>query len=41
MFLPAIIGVDGIWLSIVVAEIASMFLTGGFLVGLRKHYDYA
>ena len=24
MFLPAIIGVDGIWLSIVVAEIASM-----------------
>lgn len=41
MFLPAIIGVDGIWLSIVVAEIASMFLTGGFLVSLRKHYDYA
>ena len=41
MFLPMIIGVDGIWLSIVVAEIASMFLTGGFLVGLRKHYDYA
>ena len=41
MFLPAIIGVDGIWLSIVVAEIASMFLTGGFLFGLRKHYDYA
>ena len=40
MFLPAIIGVDGIWLSIVVAEIASMFLTGGFLVGLRKHYGY-
>lgn len=40
MFLPAVIGVDGIWLSIVVAEIASMFLTGGFLVGLRKHYGY-
>ena len=41
LLLPLLIGTDGIWLSIVVAEIASVILTSGFLVGLRKRYGYA
>ena len=41
LLLPLVLGTDGIWLSIVVAEIASVILTTGFLVGLRKRYGYA
>ncbi len=41
LLLPLVLGTDGIWLSIVVAEIASVILTSGFLVGLRKQYGYA
>ena len=41
LLLPLLLGTDGIWLSIVVAEIASVVLTSGFLLGLRKQYGYA
>lgn len=41
MFLPLLFGLDGIWLSIVVAELVSVLLTGICIVGLRKKYHYA
>ncbi len=41
LLLPLVLGADGIWFSIVVAEIASVVLTSCFLVGLRKQYGYA
>ena len=41
LLLPLVLGTDGIWLAIVVAEIASVVLTSCFLVGLRKQYGYA
>ena len=41
LLLPIVLGADGIWYSIVVAEVASVVLTTGFLVALRKWYGYA
>ena len=40
MFLPAIIGVDGIWLSIVAAEVMAVITTAIFLLAKRKRYGY-
>lgn len=40
LLLPVLFGVDGIWLSIVVAEILSMIMTVSFMFGLRKKYGY-
>ena len=40
MLLPLAMGVDGIWLSIVVAEILSVLVTIAFLFGKRKKYQY-
>ncbi len=40
LLLPVLFGVDGIWLSIVVAEILSMVMTISFMFGLRKKYGY-
>ena len=37
---PIIWGVEGIWISIVVAEALAVFVTVLFLVGLRKKYNY-
>lgn len=39
--LPLIFGLDGIWWSIVVAELIALMLTAGCLVGFRKRYHYA
>ena len=40
LVLPLIFGIDGIWLSIPVAELVSMLVTGGFLIRLRGRYGY-
>lgn len=39
-FMPLIFGVNGIWYSIVVAEVASSLLTIYFLIKNQKKYDY-
>lgn len=39
--LPLIFGLDGIWWSIVVAELIALMLTAGCLVRFRKRYHYA
>ena len=39
-FLPILIGVDGIWLSIVIAELLSLSLAIVFLIVNRKKYNY-
>lgn len=41
LLLPLIFGIDGIWLSIVVAEVLSLAVTGFFLVTRKKRYQYA
>ena len=38
--IPMVLGVNGIWLSIVIAEVAAMIVTLGFLIGLRRVYGY-
>ena len=40
LLIPLVFGVNGIWLSIVVAEFGALLVTTGFLVGLRKEYGY-
>lgn len=40
LLIPLVFGVNGIWLSIVVAEFGALLVTTGFLIGLRKEYGY-
>lgn len=40
MILPMIWGVNGIWLSIVVAEVMAVVFTAVFLIAKRKRYHY-
>ena len=40
MLLPVICGIDGIWISIVVAEIMAVVITVIFLVLKKKKYNY-
>lgn len=40
LILPAILGIDGIWLSIIAAEMLSLVITGVFLFIQRKCYHY-
>lgn len=40
LILPAIWGLKGIWLSVVVAEILAALLCAAFLLGKRKRYHY-
>ncbi len=40
MLLPALLGVDGIWFSIVAAEVMALFVTLGFLFTNRRKYHY-
>lgn len=40
MILPVYLGVNGIWLAVVVAELLSLAVTSGFLVGNRRKYGY-
>ncbi len=41
MVLPLIFGLDGIWWSIVAAELVALMLTAACLVAFRKRYHYA
>jgi Na+-driven multidrug efflux pump len=40
LVLPLVLGPNGIWLAIVVAELAALVVTFSLLVGLRKSYGY-
>lgn len=40
MILPLILGIDGVWISIVVAEVMAVILTFVFLAVKRKKYGY-
>ncbi len=40
IFLPMVIGVDGIWFSVTVAEVFSVAMTSAFIFGYRNRYGY-
>lgn len=40
LILPALIGVNGVWLSVPLAEFMSVFLSGYFFVKKKKKYNY-
>lgn len=40
IILPLILGLDGIWLSIVIAEIMAVVVTALFIIGKRNKYHY-
>lgn len=40
LVLPHLLGMNGIWLSVVAAEIAALFVNAFFLVKNRKKYQY-
>lgn len=40
LVLPHLLGINGIWLSVVAAEIAALFVNAFFLVKNRKKYQY-
>lgn len=40
LILPMIFGLDGIWYSIVAAEVVSVAVTAAFVIGKRKKYNY-
>ena len=41
LLLPLIFGLDGVWLSVMAAELAALVLTGACLIAYRKRYQYA
>lgn len=41
LLLPLILGIDGIWLAIVIAELMAMVVTGVFLYKKKNIYQYA
>ncbi len=40
LLLPLLLEIDGIWLAILMAEILALAVTGSFLIGKRKKYNY-
>lgn len=40
IFLPMALGLDGVWISIVVAEIMTVVFSAIFLIAKRKKYHY-
>ena len=40
VLLPLVWGIDGVWISIVVAEVMAVIITALFLVGKRNRYHY-
>lgn len=40
LLLPALLGIDGVWLSIVAAELLSIIVTAAFLISNRRKYQY-
>lgn len=41
LVLPLFLGIDGIWVSIVVAEVIACVVTAAFLIGMRERYHYS
>jgi Na+-driven multidrug efflux pump len=39
--LPIFLGLDGIWIAVVCAEVLTLFVSIGFLIKDRKKYQYA
>lgn len=40
LLLPMVMGVDGVWLSVPLAEFLTLFVSVGFFVAKRKRYQY-
>ncbi|MDE6797845.1 MAG: MATE family efflux transporter, partial [Ruminococcus sp.] len=40
MLIPLVFGLDGIWSSIILAELLALFVTVSFIFGNRKKYGY-
>lgn len=40
LLLPLVLGIDGIWLSVIIAEVAACIVAASFMVGLGKRYGY-
>ena len=40
LLLPLLLGVDGVWLSVPIAEVFALAASLVFLVGKRKEYQY-
>lgn len=40
LILPIFFGLDGVWLSIIGAEVAAVFVTITFMIKLKKRYNY-
>ncbi len=40
MLLPLVLGIDGIWLSVTVAEVAACVVAAAFMVALGRRYGY-
>ena len=40
LLLPLVFGIDGIWYSIIVAELMAMALSAAFVVAKRNKYHY-
>ena len=40
LLLPLVLGIDGIWLSVTIAEVAACIVAASFMVGLGKRYGY-
>ncbi len=40
LLLPVFLGLDGIWLAILAAELLALIVTGSLLAGRRKKYHY-
>lgn len=38
--LPIALGADGIWFSVIVADVLAAIVSTSFILGLRKHYGY-
>jgi len=41
LILPLILGLNGIWLAVVAAELCALVMTIAFFIGNRTHYHYA
>lgn len=39
--LPFVFELDGVWFALVIAETITLFITGAFIIGQRKKYNYA
>ena len=40
LLLPLIIGLDGIWWAVTVAEAFALIISGAFIIAKRKQYHY-